>query len=79
GYLDIDTAGLFSGKGLGLMAAYASEYFPPDLTAPHLRAIGRGLLETQAMSANGTQLAALLGQLLAQPAAGRFGVPAHSQ
>ncbi|MCO2268812.1 ABC transporter permease subunit [Pseudomonas aeruginosa] len=39
-YLDMDTAGLFSGKGLGQMAAYASEFFPPDLSAPHLRAIG---------------------------------------
>ncbi|QZD67673.1 ABC transporter permease subunit [Pseudomonas aeruginosa] len=33
-YLDMDTAGLFSGKGLGQMAAYASEFFPPDLSAP---------------------------------------------
>ncbi len=57
-YLDMDTAGLFSGKGLGQMAAYASEFFPPDLSAPHLRAIGRGLLETLAMSAIGTLLAA---------------------
>ena len=56
-YLDMDTAGLFSGKGLGQMAAYASEFFPPDLSAPHLRAIGRGLLETLAMSAIGTLLA----------------------
>ncbi|HCF3658891.1 TPA: phosphonate ABC transporter, permease protein PhnE [Pseudomonas aeruginosa] len=77
-YLDMDTAGLFSGKGLGQMAAYASELFPPDLSAPHLRAIGRGLLETLAMSAIGTLLAALLGLLFALPAAGRFGVPAQS-
>ncbi|EMO0281375.1 phosphonate ABC transporter, permease protein PhnE, partial [Pseudomonas aeruginosa] len=77
-YLDMDTAGLFSGKGLGQMAAYASEFFPPDLSAPHLRAIGRGLLETLAMSAIGTLLAALLGLLFALPAAGRFGVPAQS-
>ncbi len=60
------------------MAAYASEFFPPDLSAPHLRAIGRGLLETLAMSAIGTLLAALLGLLFALPAAGRFGVPAQS-
>ncbi|EOH1276467.1 PhnE/PtxC family ABC transporter permease [Pseudomonas aeruginosa] len=65
-YLDMDTAGLFSGKGLGQMAAYASEFFPPDLSAPHLRAIGRGLLETLAMSAIGTLLAALLGRLFAE-------------
>ncbi len=77
-YLDMATAGLFSGKGLGQMAAYASEFFPPDLSAPHLRAIGRGLLETLAMSAIGTLLAALLGLLFALPAAGRFGVPAQS-
>ncbi|EPB6615769.1 PhnE/PtxC family ABC transporter permease [Pseudomonas aeruginosa] len=65
-YLDMDTAGLFSGKGLGQMAAYASEFFPPDLSAPHLRAIGRRLLETLAMSAIGTLLAALLGRLFAE-------------
>ncbi|MDO1598639.1 hypothetical protein Q2T48_33960, partial [Pseudomonas aeruginosa] len=43
--------------------SYASEFFPPDLSAPHLRAIGRGLLETLATSAIGTLLAALLGLL----------------
>ena len=37
-----------------------------------------GLLETLAMSAIGTLLAALLGLLFALPAAGRFGVPAQS-
>ncbi|KAB0734751.1 phosphonate ABC transporter, permease protein PhnE, partial [Pseudomonas aeruginosa] len=77
-YLEVDAGGLFSAKGLGQMAGYASEFFPPDLSAPHLAAIGRGLLETLAMSAIGTLLAALLGLLFALPAAGRFGVPAQS-
>ncbi|MCY1260223.1 Phosphate-import permease protein PhnE [compost metagenome] len=77
-YLEIDTGGLFSASGLGQMGAYASEFFPPDLSAPHLRDIGRGALETLAMSALGTLLAALLGMLFALPAAGRFGRLAQS-
>src|SRR5690606_16170817 len=43
-----------------------------------LLAVGRGALETLAMSALGTLLAALLGLALALPAAGRFGWPARA-
>lgn len=75
-YLDMDTVGLFSGKGMGQMVTYASEFSPPDLSAPHPRATGRGPLETLAMSVIGTLLAALLGLLFTLPVAGRFGVPA---
>ncbi|OOE09177.1 phosphonate ABC transporter, permease protein PhnE [Stutzerimonas degradans] len=72
-YLQLDTATLFGREGLGQMAAYAAGFLDPDLSPAHLRAIGRGALETLAMSAIGTLLAALLGLLLALPAAGRFG------
>ncbi|MCJ1885311.1 phosphonate ABC transporter, permease protein PhnE [Pseudomonas sp. LA21] len=77
-YLQMDTGGLFSTKGLGQMLAYARDFLSPDLSVAHLQAIGRGALETLAMSAIGTLLAALLGVLLALPAAGRFGRVAQS-
>ncbi len=77
-YLQLDTATLFGREGLGQMAAYAAGFLDPDLSPAHLRAIGRGALETLAMSTIGTLLAALLGLLLALPAAGRFGRAAQA-
>lgn len=72
-FLELDFANLFSVDGLGQMGAYASGFLSPDVSAPHLAAIGRGALETLAMSGLGTLLAALLGLLLALPASGRYG------
>ena len=72
-FLQFDGDALFSRDGLGQMADYAGGFLRPDLSPLHLRAIGHGALETLAMSAIGTLLAALLGLLLALPAAGRFG------
>ena len=69
-FLQLDSAALLSRDGLTQMAAYASGFMTPDLSANHLRAIAHGTLETLAMSAIGTLLAALLGLLLALPAAG---------
>ncbi|MDF3843594.1 phosphonate ABC transporter, permease protein PhnE [Pseudomonas citronellolis] len=77
-YLQVDSDGLLSGEGLRQMLGYARDFFPPDLSATHLSAVGRGALETLAMSALGTLLAALLGMLFALPAAGRFGAAAQS-
>ncbi|MCQ4347741.1 phosphonate ABC transporter, permease protein PhnE [Pseudomonas stutzeri] len=74
--LGLDFSGLSSARSLALMADYAAGFFPADVSAAHLAAIGRAGLETLAMSAIGTLLAALLGLLLALPAAGRFGRPA---
>lgn len=75
-YLQFDGGALLSREGLAQMADYAGEFLQPDLSPAHLRAIGRGALETLAMSAIGTLLAAMLGLLLALPAAGRCGRPA---
>ena len=72
-YLGIDFGALFGGDSLSQMGRYASGFFHPDFSAAHLGAIYRGALETLAMSAIGTLLAALFGLLLALPAAGRFG------
>lgn len=72
-FLQFDGDALFSRDGLEQMVDYARGFLRPDLTPAHLQAIGHGALETLAMSAVGTLLAALLGLLLALPAAGRFG------
>jgi len=77
-YLGIDLLGLASGDSLEQMLSYAQRFMSPDLSAAHLRAIGHGALETLAMSALGTLLAALLGVFLALPAAGRLGWPLQS-
>lgn len=77
-YLEMDTGGLFDARGLGQMLDYGRDFLLPDLSATHLAAVGRGALETLAMSAMGTLLAALLGMLVALPAAGRFGRIAQS-
>ncbi|MFP3861458.1 phosphonate ABC transporter, permease protein PhnE [Pseudomonas capeferrum] len=74
-YLELDLQALVGDGGLGQMAEYARRFLQPDLSAEHLRAVGRGALETLAMSGLGTLLAVVLGMLLALPAAGRFGWP----
>ena len=68
-YLGIDLGALFGGDSLSQMGRYASGFLHPDFSTPHLNAIFQGALETLAMSAIGTLLAALLGLLLALPGA----------
>ena len=77
-YLGIDLDELGGSGNLKQMGAYAQRFLSPDLSASHLQAIGHGALETIAMSALGTLLAAVFGLLLALPAAGRFGWPLQS-
>ncbi len=77
-YLGIDLAALLDADSLGQMRQYAGGFLRPDFAAAHLRAIAVGALETLAMSATGTLLAALLGLLLALPASGRGGAPARA-
>ena len=72
-YLGLDLGALVGGDSLERMGLYARRFLQPDLSQAHLAAIGRGALETLAMSAIGTLLAAGLGLALALPAAGRFG------
>lgn len=73
-FLQLETSALLSRDGLGQMADYASGFLDPDVSPAHLRAIGYAAMETLAMSAIGTLLAALLGLALALPASGRFGL-----
>jgi phosphonate transport system permease protein len=72
-WLQLDLGALFEARSLEQMGKYAGNFLQPDFSSAHLQAIGRGALETLAMSAIGTLLAVLLGLLLALPAAGRFG------
>lgn len=72
-YLGIDLGELGSTRSLRQMGQYAASFLSPDFSAGHLHAIGQGALETLAMSAIGTLLAAILGLALALPAAGRCG------
>ena len=72
-FLGFDTSSIFSAEARSAMFGYAAGFFPPDISAEYLRRVGVGALETLAISAIATLLAALGGMLLALPAAGRFG------
>ncbi|MBC7954922.1 MAG: phosphonate ABC transporter, permease protein PhnE [Cytophagales bacterium] len=66
--LDLQWRAFLSGEALRSMGRFAGEFFPPDLSAAFLRKVGAASLETIAMSALGTLLAALFGLMLALPA-----------
>jgi len=76
-YLSLDLGRLFAAEALAQMGSYAASFFPPDLSADYLVRIAQGTLETMAISAISTALAAVLGLMLALPAAGRFGAVAR--
>ncbi len=71
-YLDIGLAALFTLESAGLMGDFVLRFFPPDLSAEWLARVGKGALETLAISVVGTLLAAVGGLLLALPASGRY-------
>ncbi len=66
--LDLQWAAFFSGEAVRSMARFVGEFFPPDLAPDFLRRVGIATVETLAMSALGTLLAAALGLALAVPA-----------
>lgn len=76
-YLAIDTSQLFSAEAAAQMWNYFVRFFPPDFSREYLAQAWRGTLETIAISAVGTVLAAIFGMLLALPASGRFGLAAR--
>jgi phosphonate transport system permease protein len=76
-WLGMDVGQLFAAESLRQMGTYALAFFPPDLSLSYLAQIWRGTLETIAISAIGTVLAAVAGLVLALPAAGRFGAVAR--
>jgi phosphonate transport system permease protein len=67
--LDLQWAQFFSLDAARSMGRFLAEFFPPDLSPAFLAKVGWGTLETLAMSALGTVLAAAAGLALALPAA----------
>lgn len=76
-YLAIDYRALFARESLGLMGKFIAEFFPPDLSAGFLAKTAWAALQTLAVSALGTLLAAAFAALLALPASGRSGIAAR--
>ena len=66
--LDLKWGEFLSPDALLKMARFIGEFLPPDLSVPFLAKTWNALLETLAMSALGTLIAALLGILVALPA-----------
>jgi phosphonate transport system permease protein len=71
-FLGVDFSGLIAPDALHQMADFAAPFLSPDVSPTHLNGLTQATLETLAMSAIGTLLAAIWGLLLALPAAGRF-------
>lgn len=72
-YLGVDYRALWSMESLRLMGKFIAEFFPPDLSREFLPRVGWGALQTLAVSALGTLIAAVAGAVLALPASGRAG------
>ena len=66
--LDLQWRQFFSFDAARSMGRFLGEFFPPDLSPGFLRKVGVGMVETLAMSALGTALAAAGGLVLALPA-----------
>lgn len=71
--LSLEWHALFSAEALASFLEFMRGFAPPDLSAAFLARIATATLETLAMSAVGTLIAAILGLALALPAAGRMG------
>jgi len=71
--LDLQWSTFLSPDAAHSMARFVGEFFPPDLSAAFVRKVGTASLETLAMSALGTLLAAAGGILLALPASRMHG------
>jgi phosphonate transport system permease protein len=72
-YLALDFGQMFSAEAGAQMLKYVVSFFPPDVSVDYLAQTWSGTLETVAISAIGTLLAAVFGLMLALPASGRFG------
>ncbi len=77
-YLQLDFGSLIRADSRAQMLDYAGSFFPPNTSPAWLTKLWQGALETLAISAIGTLLAALLGAVLSLLAAGRLGAIAKS-
>ena len=75
--LDLQWAQMFSAESAASMGRFVGEFFPPDTSAPFVEKVAWASVETLAMSALGTAIAAALGLLLAVPAAQNPAGAAH--
>jgi phosphonate transport system permease protein len=75
-YLSLNPADLFTLEAMKNMAEFIVRFFPPDLSSDFLEKIGYGVLQTLAISALATMLAAAISLGLSLPMSGRFGVQA---
>lgn len=75
-YLSLGLEQLLTAEAWRYMGEFFFSFFPPDLSNDFLLKVGKGSLETLAISSVGTLLAALLGLVLALPASGRHGFAA---
>jgi phosphonate transport system permease protein len=64
---------VFSSQSLASMRTFVVRFFSPDLSLDFLLKVAYGTIETLAISAVATLLAAFFGLLFALPATGRFG------
>jgi phosphonate transport system permease protein len=69
--LDLQWTAFLSMQALGAMGRFLAEFFPPDFSPPFVTKVAWSAVETLAMSALGTLLAALGGLALALPASRR--------
>jgi phosphonate transport system permease protein len=72
-WLDLGLSALLTRESAASMAEFFFSFFPLDLSPDWLRKVAKGALETVAISALGTLLAAACALLLALPASGRYG------
>jgi len=72
-WLDLGLAALLTRESAASMADFMASFLPLDLSVDWLLKVGKGSLETVAISLLGTLLAAACGLLLALPACGRHG------
>jgi phosphonate transport system permease protein len=73
-YLSLGLDRLFTAEAGADMLRFFLSFFPPELSAAYLAKVGRGALETLAISALGTLLAAFGAMFMALPASGRYGL-----
>jgi phosphonate transport system permease protein len=72
-YLSLNPLALFTKQAMNDVAVYTARFFPPDLTPSFLQKVWSGVLQTLAISALATLLAAIASLFFALPAAGQFG------
>jgi phosphonate transport system permease protein len=71
--LDMQWGAFLSRDAMSSMGRFVGEFFPPDVSPPFLRKLLAASIETLAMSALGTLIAALFGLFLALPASRKPG------